>query len=423
MDRLSCRILLVDDDKEDSHDVRELMTRTLTESSALDWVAGYEEALAVIGRNSHDAVLINYRRGDRDGLELLRDALAQGCKMPLILLTGQDDRGVDLEAMEVGAADFLVKGRTTPEMFDRSIRYAIRHKRVRDQLRLLNTLRQQLAPPAARSAPTGPPVEPSLADLGLCILVADDSDTSRRVATIMLERWGCRVETATSGREALQRAQQSSYDAILMDVQMPEMEGPQATELIRAWEHGQGRHTPIVALTAHGREADHQRCLDSGMDAVLRKPIRSQELFDLLSTWGKAMPRSRERNAPPPAPRPALWILRLDEICGDDLPLRAEILRNFVSEADQAVVDIEEALVQRDSGRVGRAAHRLKGNCLTVGVDVMARACWGLEELGKKGEFANAGILLSQVRAEFHRVRGEMLHCVDDGIPLAPERS
>jgi CheY-like chemotaxis protein len=100
--------------------------------------------------------------------------------------------------------------------------------------------------------------------------------------TSLLEKQGHRATLATNGREAIEKLLLGGFDAILMDVQMPEMNGLEATEAIRRAERGSGRHIPILAMTAHAMKGDRERCLASGMDGYVSKPIRSQELLDAL---------------------------------------------------------------------------------------------------------------------------------------------
>ncbi|MDP9426957.1 MAG: response regulator, partial [Actinomycetota bacterium] len=116
------RVLLVEDDEDDYVIIRELLSEI--EGLELEWVSSYEEALGAIGREEHDVCLLDYRLGDRSGLDLLRAASERGHKTPMILLTGQGDRELDLEAMQAGAADYLVKGQIDAPLLERSIRYA-----------------------------------------------------------------------------------------------------------------------------------------------------------------------------------------------------------------------------------------------------------------------------------------------------------
>lgn len=129
------RVLLVDDDEDDFVMTRDLLAEIKGGVRFdLEWIPTYSEALARMKQCVHDVCLLDYRLGERTGLELMREALEGGCNLPVILLTGQGDREVDVEAMKAGAMDFLVKGRTDPPLLERSIRYAIERKRV-DQLK------------------------------------------------------------------------------------------------------------------------------------------------------------------------------------------------------------------------------------------------------------------------------------------------
>ena len=127
------RVLVADDDEDDYILTRDLLL-SRSQKVHLDWAATYREALQAIERNEHDVYLFDYRLGEGDGLELLRQALARGCKAPIILLTGDGDWETDIQAMKAGAADYLVKGRFDAQLLERSIRYAIERKRAQEEL-------------------------------------------------------------------------------------------------------------------------------------------------------------------------------------------------------------------------------------------------------------------------------------------------
>lgn len=129
------RVLLVDDDEDDYIITLDLLSESEGGQFDLEWVGTYEAALETIGRNKHDVCLLDYHLGKRNGLELLREAVANGCKAPLILLTGQGDREVDLKAMRAGAADYLIKGQISTSLLERSIRYAIERAQTLQALR------------------------------------------------------------------------------------------------------------------------------------------------------------------------------------------------------------------------------------------------------------------------------------------------
>jgi two-component system sensor histidine kinase/response regulator len=143
--------------------------------------------------------------------------------------------------------------------------------------RFLDPVKPAPVPVAAPAMPADPP-------LALRVLLAEDNAVNRKLAVRILEKHGHRVTVAVNGREAMEALVRDQFDAILMDVQMPEMDGFEATAAIRRSERGSGRHIPIVAMTAHAMKGDREQCLQSGMDAYLSKPIRGQELLDILES-------------------------------------------------------------------------------------------------------------------------------------------
>jgi len=135
MDEGVIRVLMIDDDEDDFVVTRDMLAEASEATRfKLDWVSTYEEGLEVIQRCEHDVYLVDYRLGGRSGLELLQEAIEGGCKAPLIIATGQGDHDIDLQAMEAGATDYLVKGQVDSALLERSIRYAIERRRI-DQLR------------------------------------------------------------------------------------------------------------------------------------------------------------------------------------------------------------------------------------------------------------------------------------------------
>ena len=134
METRELRILIADDDEDDYLITRDLLLQIGRPKFRMDWASSYRAALQAVERNQHDIYLFDYRLGEGDGLELLREALTLGCKAPIILLTGNDDWETDVEAMKAGAADFLVKGHLDVRLLERSIRYAIERKRAQEEL-------------------------------------------------------------------------------------------------------------------------------------------------------------------------------------------------------------------------------------------------------------------------------------------------
>jgi PAS domain S-box-containing protein len=188
-------------------------------------------------------------------------------------------------------------GRTDHEVTEAGL-YHVLSKPVR-QSELLNTLAHVLGGgvtgsitiPASTTAPPQRPANGSGGATGPRILVAEDTVINQLVARRMLERLGCRVDVANNGREVIRALERIPYALVLMDVRMPEMDGFEATEAIRAYEAHTGDHTPIVAMTASAMEGDREQCIAAGMDDYLAKPIRLNDLEGMLQRWVTTPPR------------------------------------------------------------------------------------------------------------------------------------
>ena len=146
---------------------------------------------------------------------------------------------------------------------------------------------------AAAGLATRHAIHEKVAGSSLKILLAEDNVVNQKVAVRMLDKRGHRVTVAGTGREAVDALQAEAFDLVLMDIQMPEMDGFEATAAIRRTERGTDRHQPIFAMTAHAMKGDDQRCLDAGMDGYLAKPIRGEELYALLEGFQKNRPPAK----------------------------------------------------------------------------------------------------------------------------------
>jgi len=174
----------------------------------------------------------------------------------------------------------------------------IRQSELREAIaRVLGANASEGAIPLVTRYSLGSACEPGSA---LRILLVEDNAVNQRLAVRLIEKRGHRVSVASNGRRAIEVLEKESFDLVLMDVQMPEMDGFEATAAIRKREEATGTHTPVIALTAHAMKGDRERCLDAGMDGYLAKPIRSHELDQVLD---KQIARRRETA---PAPEPAV---------------------------------------------------------------------------------------------------------------------
>jgi signal transduction histidine kinase/CheY-like chemotaxis protein/HPt (histidine-containing phosphotransfer) domain-containing protein len=342
-------------------------------------------AAAARGEAPVDVVLMDMQMPDMDGEETVRVMRTDPrlAVVPVILLSSMGAVG---NAEEIRAKGFA----------------AALTKPVR-QSHLLEALGRVLAgTPAARAA-RRPADADVTADLGLRVLLAEDNVVNQKVALRMLARLGCLAEAVPDGHDAVAAVEGGTYDVVLMDVQMPGLDGFEATAAIRAREGASGRRIPIVAMTAHAMQGDRERCLAAGMDDYVSKPVRLSELARVLAGWA-----ARRGRTMPPAEAPGGRVFdaaRLREACGDDAEFRRHVLADFLATLPEAVTAVEEAVGAAAAARLGTSAHSLKGSCYAIGADAAATAAEALEQLGKRGELAEAGVLLARLRRELERLR------------------
>jgi two-component system, sensor histidine kinase and response regulator len=220
----------------------------------------------------------------------------------------------------------------------------------------------------------------------------------------MLQKAGHTTTAVNNGREAIEALQRERFDLVLMDVQMPEMDGLEATQAIRAEESKTGRHQPIVAMTAHAMKGDRERCLAAGMDDYISKPIQKSELQRILnSIVAAAGPGPQESEAEPSEEAVFDREAALERVSGDE-DFLGEVLGLFLSDSPGRVDEIRSAIADRDAQALHRAAHALKGSagCLAAGPTMNAALV--LEEIGKNGHFAEAPAAFAALEREVARL-------------------
>ena len=245
------------------------------------------------------------------------------------------------------------------------------------------------APAPAPAATTG----------GLHLLLAEDHVVNQKVAVRMLEGLGHSVVVAVDGRKALEALETGRFDAVLMDVQMPEMDGIEAVAAIRAGERGTGLHLPVIALTAHAMKGDRERFLASGFDAYLPKPIRAKELGQVLAEHA-----ARTAAEPRPAVEEPEWE-RLLTICDGDPEFAGELAEVFLESAPRLVAGISGAIEAGDAGRLVAEAHGLKGISLTIGAAELVRTSRALEEAGRRSDLSGAHAAAPECHAAWEALR------------------
>lgn len=237
----------------------------------------------------------------------------------------------------------------------------------------------------------------------LTVLVVDDNAINQKVASRMLEKMRCSVHVAADGQQALDATAATPYDLVLMDVQMPVMDGLEATRRIRERE-GTQRHTIIVAVTANAIQGDRERCLASGMDDYLPKPIRQQDLEGLVVKW---VP---EAVTVTPVSGPIVMdqsrIAQIMEI--GDADLLKELITVYLDELRSFPLEVRTALDAGNLRQVHEVSHKLKGSSANIGIEVVRAACMTMERSSADGDTAAVEVQLSALVELFARVRDHL---------------
>ena len=244
------------------------------------------------------------------------------------------------------------------------------------------------------------------------VLIAEDNPVNQKVTVRMLDHLGFDAEVAESGEAAVTAVQKGKYDAILMDGQMPGMDGFQATALIRAFE-GPVRHTPIVALTASAMRGDRERYLSAGMDDYLAKPITPEQLAAVLERWvpdvatPHAIPHHAQRDADPHAP--VDWDMVADLVAMTPPDFLTELLALFFRDSARALTELRLAWREDDIDAWRRVAHKLRGACATLGARSMMDLCARMEDLDRALMETDGEAMLENLEREFVRARDALL--------------
>ncbi len=238
----------------------------------------------------------------------------------------------------------------------------------------------------------------------LRILLVEDNEINRRLATAMLAKEGYHLQTAENGKVALQMMSENVYDLILMDVQMPEMDGIETTAAIR--QNPQWAHLPIIAMTAHAMKGDRERFIAAGMDDYVTKPIRAKEVIAAIerqTTRIQSLPVVQTVAPPSPASLPVTDILDPTaplEWLGGDVDAFIELLTFFLDEVAGYLDDLATAIDTGDAHTIDQIAHKTKGAAANMGAQKVQAAALALEKMGKSGNLTDAPIALETLRTE-----------------------
>ncbi|MFI5459225.1 MAG: response regulator [Isosphaerales bacterium] len=354
--------------------------------------------------------------GGPAALAALRSAAARGEPIPVALVDGMmpEMDGLDLaehirsEPWIAAVRLLLLTSAGQPEDMSRCRTLKISAcltKPVR-QSELFDAVMKAMAPYDRTEEIRHPRLEaaerpgPVLTRRELRVLLAEDHPVNQKVAVRMLQHQGHAVVVVPDGRQALDALRSDCFDLVLMDLQMPEMDGFEALRAIREREATTGEHMPVIALTAYAMQGDRERCIRAGFDAYLAKPICRADLEEALSALG------RDRPDVPDAEQPVLT--GLAKICGGDDEFARELAESVLESAPRCLAAIDIALRNGDPRSLAAESHALNGISRTIGAEDLAVACGQLENAGRRGELEAAATVAARLGDAWEKVRIEL---------------
>jgi PAS domain S-box-containing protein len=398
-------VLIVDDNSTNRRILQEMTVRwrmtPLAVESGRDALAAIEEAKKA-GR-AFPLVILDAHMPEMDGFgvaeEMRRDPAMGGAT--LLMLSSDRQREDVARCREIGVGAYFTKPITEKALLD-----AI----------LLTLGKSKLGPESLPAKEHALPTQP---ERPLHLLLAEDNPINRQLTVRILEKRGHRITVACDGVEVLRTLEESGYsafDLLLMDVQMPELDGFEVTQRIRESEKSSGGHIPIIALTAHALKGDRERCMGAGMDGYVTKPVRPDELFDEMARClARIAPLSQPvRTAPTPELQtpvtdPVFDPTALLEHVEGDRELLAEIVRLFLQESPQQLAELRRAAEGGEIATFTRAAHTLKGTLGIFAASGPYAAALALEKMGRDGDLSRAAEGCRKLENEVDRLRPLLL--------------
>jgi len=376
-------MLIVDDNQTNRRILREMLA---AEGIKVDEASTAAEGLAALRKVRYDIAILDVQMPDMDGFQLATAVRGEKkiAKTNLLMLTSAGQRGDGERCRELGIRGYLTKP------ISRS-----------DLLEALGTVL------AGSPEETGTPdvvTRHTIAEsrTTLRVLLAEDNPVNQQVAVAMLVKRGHEVHVSSNGREAVDAVKERDYDVVLMDIQMPEMDGFEATHAIRALP--KGKDLPIIGLTAHALSGERERCLSHGMTEYLAKPFKAHELFALVEGTGQGKPAA----APPPAPAAAPPV----DLEGFRATLREagaeqalySIIDTFVRQAPDRLVARAGAVASGSGVEIAKAAHVYRGAAATIGARELAELLERVELTARAGDVEQATEAFESVTPLAHEV-------------------
>jgi signal transduction histidine kinase/DNA-binding response OmpR family regulator len=382
-----CKILVVDDVRENIQMLCDVLSSHGMQAQGA--LSGHEATdmlrAAYHARQPFDMAVIDYAMPHMDGVSLARTIKSHSelAATPLIMVATESGNAYSLRFREAGFAAYIMKPFRT-----RSILSTMQDVWV--------SLQQHKPMPLSRDEFSTKNIQTTLKPfVGVKTLLVEDNKVNQEVAQKLLNKLGCEVIVADNGSIAIEKVKQSTYDVIFMDCQMPEMDGFEATSIIR---HQQLTCAPIIALTANAMRGDKERCLEAGMDDYLSKPVHLEQLQLMLEKWVKEKHTDKDTDmllAPQPIPTApatpehpkdtavtlcAKTLEYLHQMVGNSFD---SILEHYVQGSENSVATIQQALSNQDYTALMRAAHSLKSSSAQLGAMELSAIAKELEALSR----------------------------------------
>jgi signal transduction histidine kinase/DNA-binding response OmpR family regulator len=386
------RVLIVDDNRTNRRILEGLLKHWEMSATA---VSSGEEALTEISAAHssgapYNLILTDMHMPKMDGFNLVETIKGQShpSTATIMMLTSGGQRGDAARCSELGIAAYLLK--------------PVRQSELREAIaRVLNVHESFAAEPMVTRESLAYERDP---ECKLQILLAEDNPINQKLATRLLTKRGHQVIVTANGKEALAALAAGAYDLVLMDVQMPEMDGLEATMKLREREKITGHHQPVVAMTALAMKGDRERCTEAGMDGYLSKPIRQQELDEVLESYV-----DRKRTSFIPSATPSIQEISVDaaellERIDGDYSFLAELSELFRKDYPCQLMAAREALSRQDSQAVEKTSHALKGALANLAAGPASRIAQDLEANARSGDLTHADSALQQLEEELKRV-------------------
>ena len=391
--------------------------RHLLKQYIADWgmrgvaVATAAEALAVLREaakrgSPYNLAILDMEMPEMDGLGLAQAIKAEPLltNVRLVLLTSLGRRGDATAARQAGFAGYLTKPVRKAQL----------------EACLATVMGRTSAVSDSPTLVTSHSLKETERRKGSRILVADDHTVNQQLAVLLLERLGHRADVVANGKEVVEALQRVPYDLILMDCQMPEMDGYEATRTIRNAECAMknDERIPIIAMTANAMPGDREKCIEAGMNDYLAKPIKPEPLSDALEKWLRKSEEDVRKSSeahvedkshlsagaiPESSPLDLSVVAEWKGLGGPDFVGR--MIQQFVHDASACVTEVQRAIDSSDPDALANASHGLKGICSNMGAKGLADICHELEQLGRSAKIDGAQEKVTMVQTEFRRVR------------------